>query len=238
MNPMGLDAGLGREKAPQAEHDLVLYTFRRCPYAMRARLALRSSGLAYEAREIQLRQKPQHMLDLSPKGTVPVLWIKTRAQTAVIDESLSIMHWCLSQRDPQSWLISLSSPQSPGWALIEQNDRVFKQHLDRYKYPSRFGLMDGLEHRDEAAQTLHELEALLQDQAFLSGAQWGLVDAAIAPFVRQFAHTDPAWFAAQAWPQLCRWLSAFEGSQDFLHIMQKWPVWQEDGVQAFNKRTD
>ena len=111
MDPIGLDAGLGREKDPQAEHDLVLYTFRRCPYAMRARLALRSSGLAYEAREIQLRQKPQHMLDLSPKGTVPVLWIKTNAQTVVIDESLSIMHWCLSQRDPQSWLYSLASPQ-------------------------------------------------------------------------------------------------------------------------------
>jgi glutathione S-transferase len=188
--------------------------------------------LAYEAREIQLRQKPQHMLDLSPKGTVPVLWIKTNAQTVVIDESLSIMHWCLSQRDPQSWLYSLASPQSPGWALIEQNDGVFKQHLDRYKYPFRFGLMDGFEHRDQAAQTLHELQALLQDQAFLSGAHWGLVDAAIAPFVRQFAHTDPAWFAAQAWPHLCNWLSAFEGSEDFLQIMQKWPVWQADGEPA------
>jgi glutathione S-transferase len=207
--------------------DLVLYTFRRCPYAMRARLALLSSRLSYEAREVDLKNKPLHMLTLSPKGTVPVLWIQSGGQSSVVDQSLSIMRWCLSQNDPQSWLSTLEDPQSPGWALIEQNDGPFKAHLDRYKYPSRFGLDHAEQHRGQAAQMLFALQERLQYQAFLSGERWGLVDAAIAPFVRQFAHTDQDWFAAQAWPELCNWLSAFEASADFLAIMQKLPLWHE-----------
>ncbi len=212
---------------PESVDNLVLYTFRRCPYAMRARLALRSSGMSYEAREIDLKNKPQHMLTLSPKGTVPVLWIKSGAPVSVLDQSLTIMRWCLSLNDPSHWLAGLENAGHTGWSLIEQNDGVFKHHLDRYKYPSRFGLISGVEHRDQAAQQLWVLQERLQGQQFLSGAHWGLVDAAVAPFVRQFAHTDPDWFAAQAWSKLYTWLKNFEASEDFLAIMQKHPVWTE-----------
>jgi glutathione S-transferase len=194
---------------------------------MRARLALRSSQLIFEAREVDLKNKPLHMLTLSPKGTVPVLWIQSGGHSSVVDQSLSIMRWCLSQNDPQSWLSTLEDPQNPGWALIEQNDGPFKFHLDRYKYPSRFGLEQAKQHQARAAQMLLALQERLQTHSFLSGERWGLVDAAIAPFVRQFAHTDPDWFAAQAWPELRSWLSAFEASEDFLAIMQKRPLWQE-----------
>ena len=218
----------------QATPDLVLYTFRRCPYAMRARLALRSSGFAYETREIELKHKPQHLLTLSPKGTVPVLWVKTPSGVSVIDESFSIMRWCLSQRDPQSWWACLDDPKIQGLKIIEQNDGVFKQHLDRYKYPSRFGLSSGLEHREQGAKFLHELQKRLRDHAFLSGEHWGVLDAAIAPFVRQFAHTDPAWFFVQVWPELGAWLRSFEASADFLAVMQKHPVWQEGKPQALS----
>jgi glutathione S-transferase len=201
----------------------VLYTFRRCPYAMRARLALRASGLAYEHREIELKHKPEHLLTLSPKGTVPVLWLPAQAQ--VIDQSLDIMLWALQQHDPQQWLPTDANVLKHWLAQIERNDGDFKHHLDRCKYPQRFGLSDGLAHRAAGARHLLQLNAVLVHQAFLSGTHWGLLDAAQAPFVRQFAHTDPLWFAAQPWPRLAAWLAAFEASADFAAIMAKHPLW-------------
>ncbi len=202
----------------------VLYSFRRCPYAMRARLALHASGVVHEHREIELKNKPAHMLALSPKGTVPVLWL--RAENRVIDQSLDIMLWALQQNDPQHWLPDDEVTRSDWLAQIGRNDGPFKQQLDRYKYPQRFGLKDGLSHRDEGAAHLHTLAAVLQQQAFLSGPQWGLLDAVQAPFVRQFAHTDPHWFAVQPWPELIAWLAAFEASGRFAAIMHKHVPWQ------------
>ena len=200
----------------------VLYSFRRCPYAMRARLALRVSGVAYEHREIALKAKPPEMLMASPKGTVPVLCLSTGE---VLEESLDIIQWALQQHDPQAWL-----PGSPeAWALthadIAVNDGEFKVHLDRYKYPHRFGLPDGLVHRTQGANVLMRWQERLQSQAFLSGHRWGLLDVCVAPFVRQFARTDRAWFDAQPWPHLAQWLMAFENSDDFLAVMHKHPVW-------------
>jgi glutathione S-transferase len=200
----------------------VLYSFRRCPYAMRARLALRVSGVIYEHREVALKAKPPEMLAASPKGTVPVLCLPSGE---VLDESLDIMRWTLRQHDPQNWL-----PQSPelqaraevGMAL---NDGEFKAHLDRYKYPQRFGLENGLQHRSLAAQVLMHWESALQVQDYLSGPNWGLLDACVAPFVRQFARTDRAWFEAQAWPQLAQWLIDFENSEAFVEVMHKHPLW-------------
>ena len=204
----------------------VLYSFRRCPYAMRARLALHVSGLAFEHREVVLKNKPAHMLSLSPKGTVPVLWLRSAAGDQVLEQSLDIMLWALRQNDPLGWMPSAEAATSDATALIAHNDGPFKRQLDRYKYPNRSGLASGTADRDEAALWLHTLDARLRAQPFLAGEQFGLADAALAPFVRQYAHTDPAWFAAQPWGPLAAWLAAFEGSALFEAIMQKHTPWQ------------
>jgi glutathione S-transferase len=200
----------------------VLYSFRRCPYAMRARLALLVSGVAYETREVSLKHKPAHLLQLSPKGTVPVLWQPTLALgQQVLDESLAIMLWALRQHDPQQWLTPDASRMQQSLDTIERNDRFFKTHLDRYKYPQRFGLAQGLDDRDLACNFLCAINHSLDVQGFLNGPRWGLADAAIAPFVRQFSKVDPVWFQSQNWPALQAWLATFEASESFLKIMQK-----------------
>ena len=209
-------------------HTPVLYSFRRCPYAMRARLALRASGVVYEHREILLKNKPTHMLALSPQGTVPVLWLRGQVNSPVLAQSLDIMLWALRQHDPQAWLPTTEAGWTHTLARIACNDGPFKQHLDRYKYPQRSGLSDGLVDRDQAAELLLALDADLQANPYLSGPQWGLQDAALAPFVRQFAHVDAAWFAAQPWTALARWLARFEASDDFAAVMQKIPLWVPD----------
>lgn len=212
-----------------AENLPILYTFRRCPYAMRARLALLASGVAWEHREVVLRHKPAHMLSLSPKGTVPVLSVRVLQggldQGQVLAESLDIMLWALRQHDPLTWLPSSEQAWVDAMACIAHNDGPFKLQLDRFKYPNRFGLLSGLAERDKAVPWLLSLDARLQDQGFLAGRHWGLTDAAIAPFVRQFAHTDPAWFAAQAWLSLAHWLNAFESSNLYQRSMQKHAPW-------------
>ncbi|WP_416545933.1 glutathione S-transferase [Limnohabitans sp. DCL3] len=205
----------------------VLYSFRRCPYAMRARLALQVSGVAHELREVVLKHKPAHFLALSPKGTVPVLWLREPGAEHVLEQSLDIMLWALGQHDPLGWLPGSPSSMADAMALIAHNDGPFKSQLDRYKYPNRAGLVSGQADRDGAAASLLSLDARLQSQTFLAGERWGLLDAAIAPFVRQYAHTDPAWFAAQPWGALVRWLTDFENSDLFTAIMHKHPPWQD-----------
>ena len=203
-------------------HLPVLYSFRRCPYAMRARLALQMSGLAVEHREITLKNKPAEMLHASPKGTVPVLVL---TDGAVLGESLDIMRWALERSDQDGWIVQDETGREDARALVARNDGEFKFHLDRYKYPHRFGLTDGLAHRELARGFLDLLQARLAQHGFLAGARFGLADAAIAPFVRQFAHTDAAWFAAQSWSHLAQWLQDFEASAVFAQVMEKHPVW-------------
>ena len=205
----------------------VLYSFRRCPYAMRARMALHVSSMVYQHREVVLKNKPAHMLSLSPKGTVPVLWLPEAADGRVLEQSLDIMLWALHQSDPLGWLPASDAATAEALALIAHNDGPFKQQLDRYKYPNRSGLDSGAADRDEAAICLRTLDARLRAQAFLAGEHFGLADAAIAPFVRQYAHTDPGWFAAQPWPALAKWLADFEASELFSAIMHKHAPWQE-----------
>ncbi len=200
----------------------ILYSFRRCPYAMRARLALHVSGVAYEHREVALKAKPAEMLAASPKGTVPVLCLP---DGKVLEQSLDIMHWALQQNDPQAWLPHTSDALASTQADIALNDGEFKAHLDRYKYPQRFGLLDGLPSRAKGAEVLLGWQARLQTQLYLSGERWGLLDACVAPFVRQFARTDRAWFDAQPWSELAQWLLAFENSEAFLAVMHKHPLW-------------
>ena len=206
----------------------ILYSFRRCPYAMRARLALQVSQVAYEHREIVLKNKPGHMLSLSPKGTVPVFWRPDALGQQVLDQSLDIMLWALGQHDPLGWMPASPQDMDAALAWIACCDGVFKQHLDRYKYPQRFELQAGLVDRDLGGQFLWQINAHLQKNDFLHGPHRGLADAALAPFVRQFAHVDPAWFSAQAWPALRVWLENFENSPEFLRAMQKIPLWQPD----------
>jgi glutathione S-transferase len=203
----------------------VLYSFRRCPYAMRARLALLASGVVHEHREVALKNKPAHMLALSPKGTVPVLWLPDANSGQVLEQSLDIMRWALRQQDPMGWLPATEAAMADALALIAHNDGPFKHHLDRYKYPNRSGLQSGNADRDAAAVWLLSLNARLGVQPFLAGGHWGLADAAIAPFVRQYAHTDPDWFAAQPWGALARWLTSFEDSDMFSAVMQKHVPW-------------
>lgn len=195
--------------------DPILYSFRRCPYAMRARLALAVSGVRYELREVRLSAKPDAMLAISPKGTVPVL---RTADGAVIDQSLAIMRWALSLRDPDDWL----ARDDP--ALIANNDGSFKHHLDRYKYPDRHG-SDAAEHRDLGLLFLRELDARLAETGQLAGIRMGIADAAIMPFVRQFAAVDREWFDTLTLPHLQAWLAAHLASDLLQRIMLRVTPW-------------
>ncbi len=201
----------------------ILYSFRRCPYAMRARLALLASGTVCELREVVLRNKPAEMLAVSPKGTVPVLVLP---DGQVLEQSLDIMLWALQRHDPQLWLAATEAQHAEHLALIAECDGPFKAHLDRYKYPNRYDLPDGLAHRARGSVYLGALNSTLGPTGYLAGAEWGLPDAAIAPFVRQWAHTDPDWFANQPWPALQQWLRSFEDSPRFARAMAKLAPWQ------------
>lgn len=202
----------------------ILYSFRRCPYAMRARLALVYSQVQVELREIVLRDKPDEMLQASPKGTVPVL-IEVDGQ--VVDESYDIMLWALKQNDP----LALMQPQGCDFdemlSLIQRNDHDFKSHLDRYKYPGRYDWVNALEHRDEGSEFLLLLDQKLSTQSHLFGSAISLADIAIAPFVRQFAHVDRDWFYGQPWERLIGWLTAFLNTSEFKIVMKKYAPWKE-----------
>lgn len=200
----------------------ILYSFRRCPYAMRARLAIAASGQACELREIILRDKPAEMLLASPKGTVPVL---VDVDGCVIEQSLDIMRWALSRHDPEQWLIPERGSVDEMVALIIENDGPFKQHLDRYKYPDRYASVNAPEQRDAGADWLRSLDAMLASHGYLFGTRPCLADMAIAPFVRQFAATDRDWFDTQPWPALASWLDRIVSSARFEHILQKFPRW-------------
>lgn len=192
---------------------------------MRARLAIAASQQTCQLREVVLRDKPQALLDASPKGTVPVLQLP---DGAVLDESLDIMLWALARRDPESWLKPQQGSLDQMLALIAENDGLFKGHLDRYKYPVRFSLDSGLEDRDAGALWLRTLNARLVSSPWLYGDRPALADMAIAPFVRQYAHTDRDWFRSQDWTSLCNWLDRFLDGATFGRIMRKYAPWSPD----------
>jgi glutathione S-transferase len=194
----------------------ILYNFRRCPYAIRARLALLFANVNVEIREVVLRDKPAEFLATSPSGTVPSL----KLTDTILDESLDIMEWALSQYDP----INLMDMPSRGFDLITECDGNFKQDLDRAKYPNRFPETDPLESRDKAALFLYKLEKMLSPNLF--GKNMSIADLAILPFVRQFAHIDQVWFYAQDWLNLINWLDNFKQSSEFNKIMTKLAPWQ------------
>ena len=183
----------------------ILYSFRRCPYAMRARMAIVRAGLICEHREVVLRDRPDHMMEISPKGTVPVMLLPSGE---VIEESLEIMqyvaNWTLTDLD-NHW--------------VNRNDNEFKFHLDRYKYPNRYGDVDALEQRDLAKKYLDDLDHLL-----LKTLSDELNDS-LFPFVRQFANHDREWFDSQQWDNLGQWLAGNLSSQEFKICMKKYPQW-------------
>ena len=195
-----------------------LYSFRRCPYAMRARMALRYADVPVEIVEVSLKDKPAQMLALSPKGTVPVL----DADGVVIDESLQIMRWALAQNDPDDWLLAGDSFAAL-WTekLIEGNDQIFKTALNRYKYAERYPEQPMEAYRAEGGLFLQKLDELLEGREYLLADHQSLADIALLPFVRQFAHVDREWFAQTPYVRLQAWLQRFLESALFTSIMKK-----------------
>ncbi len=202
----------------------VLYSFRRCPYAIRARLALRYAGVRVGLREVVLKDKPTEMVDGSPKATVPVLVLDEGGeQQKIIDESFDIMLWALAQNDPDAWLDVDAELLRQ---LIDANDNQFKPWLDRYKYPNHYDDLQAGEPRERCEEFLHSLEQRLQAHAFLCGDRLSLMDMSIYPFVRQFVSVDRDWFNNSPYVELRRWLQAFLDSPLFVSVMDKYPQWQ------------
>jgi glutathione S-transferase len=199
-----------------------LYTFRRCPYAMRARMALLQAGQDVEAVEVSLRAKPASLLAVSPKGTVPVLLLP---DGRVIEESWDIMRWALAPRDEQGWWARAQSPEN--LALVQRNDGDFKHHLDRWKYPQRYPgeVLAPDAHRDGAVDALlRPLAARLHRAPYLGGDTPCATDLAVMPFVRQFAAVDPAWFATLDLPSVRGWLNGWLAHPLFVACMVKLPA--------------
>ncbi len=196
-----------------------LYSFRRCPYAIRARMALAYSEIRVELREIKLSNMPQELLSISPKATVPVLYISDKS---LLEESLDIMHWALSISDPLQWLTDDSASEELMW----QNDENFKPLLDAYKYADRFPQLSQLEHRKNAEQFLRLLEGRLHEHACLMGDRPTIADAAVMPFVRQFAGVEPQWFQQCEYTEVRRWLNQLIDSKLFKSVMRKYAFWQ------------
>ena len=200
----------------------ILYSFRRCPYAMRARTALYISGQICELREVSLRNKPSEMTNLSTKGTVPVLQLE---DGEVLDESLDIMFHFLIQNDPLNWLQSDKPEFEKALALITENDGEFKTNLDRYKYSSRYEEPNPLHYRSEGENFLIVLNKMLKKSKYLFGSTPTLLDYAIFPFIRQFANTDRKWFDSLDYSYLQSWLEHFLASELYDRIMVKYPYW-------------
>lgn len=193
----------------------ILYSYRRCPYAMRARMALSYAGIKVEIREVSLNDKPAHMLQVSPKGTVPVLVL---SDGTVIDQSLDVMHWALQQHDVNDWLaVNLAQAMD----LIAENDGSFKQSLDRYKYAIRFPEQPAETYRSQCEQFLIKLERHLSQTEFLLGNKLSVADVAIFPFIRQFAAVDNSWFDSTGYIKLKIWLNQLLESDIFKRVMIK-----------------
>jgi glutathione S-transferase len=190
---------------------------------MRARLAIVAAQFEVELREVELRNKPESLLLVSPKGTVPVLVLDNGQ---VLDESLDIMSWALQQNDSEHWL-------KTAWlidarTLIQWNDGDFKYYLDRYKYADRYPDFSALEYRRQAERFLAELEQHLHQNAYLCGNHFSLADAAILPFIRQFAAVDSVWFESAPYPFIQQWLNEFVAGNRFIAAMTKYEPWKPD----------
>jgi len=197
----------------------ILYSFRRCPYAMRARMALVASGAVVELREVLLKAKPPELLAASPKATVPVLVL---SDGRVVEESLDVMQWALERSDPLSWLEGAALDSE--W--ISECDSDFKHWLDRYKYAERHPEHTAEDYRQKAETFVHKLEHQLSVSDWLSGTAANAVDVALFPFIRQFAGVDPSWWQQAPYPKVRQWLENWLNSALFSAIMVKYPRWE------------
>jgi len=195
----------------------VLYSFRRCPYAIRARMVLVYSGIEVELREVKLADKAPEFIALSNKATVPVLQLE---DGRILDESLDIISWSLSLNDPDGWIVGDNE------GLIRENDEAFKPLLDKYKYADRYPQLNQSEHRQLALPFLTLLNNRLEMDDYLIGSRLSIVDIAIMPFVRQFAGVEPDWFAQSELVALHRWLQNLEALALFKRVMTKYTVWK------------
>lgn len=202
----------------------ILYSFRRCPYAMRARMALKQCNIVVELREILLRDKPQDMLNHSPKGTVPVLILPAGE---VIDESWDIVKWAFRK----SSLVGLQAGTTDQMIdqaerLVVESDSMFKPWLDKYKYSDKYPEHDGKYYRDRCEEFVAELNDQLQRHDYLLNDQLTIADIAISPFIRQFANVDKNWFCTTRYSHLQKWLDGILTSELFTSTMQKHEPWQ------------
>ena len=199
----------------------ILYSYRRCPYAMRARMALQYSGIKVEHREIELRKKPQSMLLASPKGTVPILIV----DDLILDQSLEIIHWALQKSDPDNWG-EIDKVAAQIW--IEKNDGPFKALLDQYKYPNRHPNLNQNDVLNAAIELmLQPMDDALKSSQFLLGNKQSWLDAAIFPFIRQFSMVNLERFDQLPLPALKKWLAQYLQSELFNAVMYKYPTWKD-----------
>ena len=201
--------------------DLILYSFRRCPYAIRSRMSLYKAGFIIELREVELKNKPEHMLEASPKGTVPVLIL---SDGTIIDESLDIMEWALGKNDPDGWL---DADMAKMKFLIDRNDNKFKHALDRYKYPQRFPNEDCSKAREACKEILYDLNIRLEKHQQLLGNNITMADIALFPFIRQCAFVDKEWFSNLPFSHLQKWLQEHLESRLFKVVMVKFKIWSQ-----------
>ena len=197
----------------------ILYSFRRCPYAMRARMAIILCSVRCELREILLRDKPEAMLEISPKGTVPVLQLQDR----ILDESMEVIEWAL-QQDSSKFHVYLEAEQQLSHDFIELFDTKFKHQLDRYKYASRFEETAD-DHQQKCLELLIKLDAVIQPDPWIFGDTVSLLDISILPFARQCKIANPEWFESQTFTKVISLVSYFESSELFLHAMEKFKKW-------------
>ena len=197
----------------------ILYSFRRCPYAMRARMVLLHSKIQYEIREIKLSNKPKEMLAISPKGTVPVLILENGD---ILDESLDVMLWAIEQGNLRN-LFNLGKKEILD--LIKINDGEFKDAIDRYKYSSLYPEKPMIEYRKMGELFLEKIESYLEKNKFIFGKNISLADLAIFPFIRQFCRVDIDWFNSSLFKKIKEWTLFFEGSENFIDIMRKIKPW-------------
>ena len=207
----------------------ILYSFRRCPYAMRARMAIHISSQKCEIREVLLRDKPPSMLEYSSKGTVPVLVLQSGE---VIDESLDVIDWALNLNDPDNWQRSKDNEKTK--ELIKINDGEFKHHLDRYKYSKRYDNEDPEFHRKKCLSFIKKVNSELQNSKYIFDDAISYIDISLLPFIRQFRIADNEWFDELPYENVKSWLSNFLNSELLKSIMYKYDLWKEgDEVTIF-----
>jgi len=202
----------------------ILYSYRRCPFAIRARMALSYAGISFEVREIEFRNKPESLIKISPKGTVPVLYFCENNK--VLEESMDIIRWALTQNDPDRWADWPDIVQKDIEGLINRNDVEFKTSLDKYKYPDRYPEKTQEQHRGDCENILRDLEERLEQHRFLLGERISIADVSLFPFIRQCANVDCEWFSCSDYRKLTKWLQTIENAPLYKSIMLKYKPWR------------